>query len=217
MPEQGLEPDSRLRFVDTNVVNTLRTRPIFEFHRNSRSILLLLSALVIATASACEISAGEIEPTLVPLDAELICNDCELVHVNSVIDSNTVETSIGEIEMYGAYVVDQPADCAEEAEVRLRELSGSALRIKKGPIDSVRSQPNHYYLFTEEGESIEERLISEGLALAWTHDGEYLGWLIFLDAVARRDERGCLWHDYQAFQHGEPNEFRIPGLPDRAS
>ena len=176
-----------------------------------------LAVIFIAIAAACAISTNEIEPTLVPLTAELTCPECELVEVMSVIDANTLETSIGEIEMYGAYVVDHPADCGEQAENRLGELSGSVLRIKPGPADTVRSQPNHYYLFTEDGESIEERLISEGLALAWTQDGEHLGWLIFLDAVARRDERGCLWHDYQAFQRGESNEFRIPGLPERGS
>ena len=85
------------------------------------------------------------------------------------------------------------------------------------PTDSVRRDDDHYYLFTEDGQSIDQKLIEEGLALTWDQDGQHLGWFLFKDAKAKDSESGCLWHDYQAFQRGEPNEFRIHGLTYRDS
>ena len=76
----------------------------------------------------------------------------------------------------------------------------------------MRNDLDHYYLFTEGGESIEERLVREGLALVWTQDGQHVGWFVFRDSNARETEAGCLWKGYHAFQRGEPSEFRVPGL-----
>ena len=81
----------------------------------------------------------------------------------------------------------------------------------------MRRDDDHYYLFTEDGQSIDQKLIEEGLALTWDQDGQHLGWFLFKDAKAKDSESGCLWHDYQAFQRGEPNEFRIHGLTYRDS
>ena len=71
---------------------------------------------------------------------------------------------------------------------------------------------NHYYVYTEDGRSIEELLIEEGLALVWSQDGQHLGWFIYLGSVAKEQESGCLWHNYQASQRGEPDDFRVLGL-----
>jgi endonuclease YncB( thermonuclease family) len=149
---------------------------------------------------------------VIPIAAPLSCPECELVEVLDVIDANTVRTSAGEIQMYGAYVLDQPADCAELASERLRSLAGERVRIEPSPANSVRVSDSHYYLYTEEGVSIEEMLVREGLALTWTQDGQHLGWFLFGDAAAKESESGCLWKGYNAFQRGEPSEFRIPGL-----
>lgn len=154
--------------------------------------------------------AGEANPE--PAVDSLVCLDCELVEVIEVVDANTVRTATGDVQMYGAYVLDQPADCAALAMERLTTLAGGTIRTEPGPSDTVRNNSGHYYLFTADGLSIEEQLVREGLALVWTQDGQHLGWFVFRDASARENEAGCLWKGYNAFQRGEPSEFRIPGL-----
>jgi endonuclease YncB( thermonuclease family) len=156
-----------------------------------------------------------VEPTPVPTVPALTCPNCELVDVSGVIDANTLSTSIGHIQMYGVYVLNQPEDCAIEAKEQLTKLAGQSIRIEPGPDDSVRNDSNHYYFYTADGVSIENSLIRDGLALAWSQDGKHVGWFLFQEAAAKEHDSGCLWHDYQAFQRGEPNEFRIPGLTYR--
>ncbi len=205
----------RVEFVDTNAMKS----PEFNLHLlNIRFLLSLITlATVILVTTACDDREIPATVTIAASPETLDCDDCELVEVNEVIDANTVLTSKGEVQMYGAYILDQPADCAMQAENRLRSLAGEQIRIQSGPVDSVRRDEDHYYLFTEDGQSIDQKLIDEGLALTWDQDGQHLGWLLFKDAKAKEAESGCLWHDYQAFQRGEPNEFRIPGLTYRDS
>lgn len=174
----------------------------------------LLVLLCLITVIGCQEGAQD-NPE--PIDNSLTCPSCEEIDVIEVIDGNSVSTSIGEIKLYGAYVLDQPADCADEAKTRLGNLAATSIRIENGPADSVRRAENYRYVYTANGQSIEQALIEEGLALTWTQDGQHLGWFLFKDAQAKERESGCLWHDYQAFLRDEPNEFRIPGLtyPDQ--
>jgi|TARA_B110000263_G_C15205796_1_gene462816 hypothetical protein len=69
--------------------------------------------------------------------------DCDLVDVIGVKEPNTIITSVGEILMYGAHVIDQPVDCAKLAEERLRHFVENAKRIEAGLIDSIRVDDNH--------------------------------------------------------------------------
>lgn len=144
--------------------------------------LLLLVALSMSCSSAPELRGGAGDskaevtatPPLATSPDSVLCPECELVDVVEVIDANTVRTSIGDIQMYGAYVVDQPADCAALAKERLTAMAGGAIRIEPGPTDTVRNNSAHYYLFTADGRSIEEQLVREGLALIWIQDGEHM-------------------------------------------
>ena len=182
--------------------------------------LLLLVALSISCSSAPELRGGAADskaevaatPPLATSPDSVLCPECEPVDVVEVIDANTVRTSIGDIQMYGAYVVDQPADCAALAKERLTAMAGGAIRIEPGPTDTVRNNSAHYYLFTGDGRSIEEHLVREGLALIWTQDGEHMDGFVLGDARARDAEAGCLWQGYKAFLSGEPGDFRVPGL-----
>ncbi|MEE8046157.1 MAG: hypothetical protein V3T49_04890 [Dehalococcoidia bacterium] len=170
-----------------------------------------------AIAVGCNSESAQ--PEVAPTAAPLACPDCELVEVVEVIDANTLTTSIGEIRPYGSYVRDLPADCAAQAKGRLTVLAGDLLRIEPGPDPSIRTGSNNYYLYTEDGQSIEDTLIREGLALVWTQDGQHLGWFLFRSAAAQKGESGCLWKGWNAFQSGKPSDFRIPGLtyPDADS
>jgi hypothetical protein len=82
--------------------------------------LLVWAGLSVASVIASACGSENAQPTVIPIAAPLSCPECELVEVLDVIDANIVRTSAGEIQMYGAYVLDQPADCAELASERLR-------------------------------------------------------------------------------------------------
>ena len=220
------QPDFSTGLVDTNAMTAFTCQTFFTRHRLNfpviAAVLLVLAAFSIGCQNDNGTAGEEVESKIgavadgnaspVPPVGTLLCADCELVEVIEVLDANTVRTAIGDIKMYGAYVIDRPADCAALARERLTTLAGTAIRVEPGPPDPVRISSNHYYLFTAEGRSIEEQLVREGLALVWTQDGQHLGWFVFRDASARQSEAGCLWKGYNAFQRGEPSDFRIPGL-----
>ena len=76
---------------------------------------------------------------------------------------------------------DEP--CFEEATERFRELAGDRVRVELGPRSRDRYGRLLYYVYTEDGDSIDEILVSEGLAKVWTRDGQHrdlLVWLYFL-------------------------------------
>jgi hypothetical protein len=53
-------------------------------------------------------------------------------------------------------------------------LAGDSVRVEFGPRQGDRYGRILYYVFTMEGESIDEMLAREGLALAWLEDGQHL-------------------------------------------
>ena len=50
-----------------------------------------------------------------------------------------------------------------------------------------------YYVYTDAGDSIDETLVAEGLAVAWTRNGQHRDYLVSVEQDARRDGVGCLW------------------------
>ncbi len=83
--------------------------------------------------------------------------------------------------------------CFNEATERFKELAGETVRVEFGPRQEDRYGRILFYVYTNEGESIDEILIREGLALAWTRDGQHRDILVAAEEGAKRDERGCLW------------------------
>ena len=75
---------------------------------------------------------------------------------------------------------------------RLRQLAGDVVRVEAGP----RAADNYgrllFYLYTTSGESIDAMLISEGLATAWTRDGQYRFLLASLERGSNMQVVGCL-------------------------
>ena len=197
-------------FVDTNAMTPRQIQLTRLITRNNPFLGVLIFAIVIVFVAGCGSEA--VTPAVALAPESLTCPDCELVDVTSVINPNTLDTSIGKIQMYGVYVLAQPSDCASLAEERLRSLAGTSVRVEAGPADTIRRSPDHYYLYTPDGQSIEEILMREGLALAWTQDGQHVGWFLFRSGDAKENESGCLWKGWNAFQRGEPSEFRVPGL-----
>ena len=57
------------------------------------------------------------------------------------------------------------------------------------------------YLFTTNGSSIDALMIGEGLAKAWTRDGQHSGTLLGLEIAAKVDGIGCLWGEGNPDRH----------------
>ena len=53
--------------------------------------------------------------------------------------------------------------------------------------------PTNYYVFAEDGRSIEETLIKEGLGMARRRDGQHRERLMALEGGAQSDGDECLW------------------------
>ena len=49
------------------------------------------------------------------------------------------------------------------------------------------------YVYTHDGMSIDAALIREGLATAWTRDGQHRDYLVGLEREAQERGAGCLW------------------------
>ena len=81
----------------------------------------------------------------------------------------------------------------EEATERFRELARDSVGIEHGPRQSDRYGRLLAYVYTEDAESIAEKLIQEGLGRAWTQDGQHRNLLVKLEDEARKGGSGCLW------------------------
>ena len=67
------------------------------------------------------------------------------------------------------------------------------MRIEAGPRAKDPGGRLLYYVYTEAGNSIDEILVRQGLARAWTRDGQHRYLLLGLERQARRESSGCLW------------------------
>ena len=122
----------------------------------------------------------------------LCCEECPALRVSRVIDGDTFDSSAGRVRLFGADTPERNERCYTKASRRLRRLAGNEVRVEAGP----RSGDGNrllFYVYTKNGESIEERLVQEGLAQAWTRDGQHRDFLVGLEQSARLSGTGCLW------------------------
>ncbi len=131
-------------------------------------------------------------PPIVP-EAALL----EEADVVGVIDGDTIDVRVGgdreRVRFYGIDTPERGERCYDEATDRNEALvSGGVLLLP----DARERDPGGRllrYVFTEEGVSVEARLIAEGLGVAWREDGNYRDSLVALESEARAEGVGCLW------------------------
>jgi len=123
----------------------------------------------------------------------LRCDDCFEISVVRVIDGDSLDTSRGLMRLYGADTPERGQPCYSKATQRMRQLAGDSIRIQFGPRATDQYGRLLAYAYTDDGLSIDEILIREGLAAAWTRDGQHRDLLVGLERQARREEAGCLW------------------------
>ena len=125
---------------------------------------------------------------------DIRCTGCESVDVIQIIDGDTLDTSFGRIRIYGADTPERDELCFAEATEEMRRLAGEEIRVERGPrmVDSF--DRNLYYAYTKDGNSIDELLIRNGFAVAWTADGQHRDLLVATQQTAELDNVGCLWN-----------------------
>jgi endonuclease YncB( thermonuclease family) len=147
--------------------------------------LLLVSALVVGCTAA--------GPVPEEYETSLNCGDCPTLAVERIIDGDTLDTNAGRVRLFGVDTPERGEQCFDQATRALKELAGETIRVEVGPRLRDPNGRLLYYVYTESGNSLDEILISEGLALAWTRDGQHRNFLNELEANARAAGAGCLW------------------------
>jgi endonuclease YncB( thermonuclease family) len=150
-----------------------------------------------ATPTPFTIEPGPFEPTLDISDCSTIiyCSNCPDIPVHRIIDGDTFQSGNATIRLFGVNTPERGEACYDEATERLRELAGDLVRVEFGPRQGDQYSRILYYVYNMEGESIDEMLVREGLALAWLDDGQHRNVLLAPEARAKEDGRGCCGGD----------------------
>ena len=151
-------------------------------------MFLLLGALLLV---ACATVEAPEQPEAIVLGigttdgscgTTLCCSNCPTIPVLRVIDGDTFTTTGDQsVRLFGVDTPERGEKCYKEATVRLRELAGSEVRVELGPRSRDRYGRLLYYVYTQDGDSIDEKLIREGLGEAWTRDGQHSDLLVGLE------------------------------------
>ena len=147
-------------------------------------MVLLASVLAVACSGA---------PSLVEYATTLRCADCPTLLVSRVIDGDTFDSPGGRVRLFGVDTPERGERCYSAAGKGLKQLAGRVVRLEAGPRAEDRGGRRLFYIYTEAGNSIDEILVREGLARAWTSDGQHRDLLIGLEREAQRRSAGCLW------------------------
>lgn len=134
-----------------------------------------------------------VTPSVQACATTLCCQGCATISVARIIDGDTFDSTSGRVRLFGADTPERGERCFSEATQRFRDLAGKVVRVESGPRTQDRYGRLLYYVYTESGENIEETLIREGLARAWTRDGQHRDILVRGEESARRNQTGCLW------------------------
>lgn len=139
-------------------------------------------------------------------ETSIRCPSCDTLKVTEVLSGDTLVTDQGLVRLYGADAPKRGEICYGTAadtlsryvfigadyELESDTLAGT-VRVKR-PTRTADSKGNVlYYVFTESGNSIDEVLVSMGLAKASARQGEHRSRLLELEATAPSDKEQCYW------------------------
>ncbi len=154
-------------------------------------------AATATTATTTEAIASPTAPTILTLLAAPDPARLQRAEVIDVIDGDTIDVLIAgreeRVRYYGVDTRERGEACFREATARNEQLVGDAVLLLPDARERDRYDRLLRYVFTEEGESIDARLIAEGLGLAWRRDGAYREELIAIETTTRAAGVGCLW------------------------
>ena len=175
----------------------------------SRATLVLGVLIACASIGGALIARGRAEapaPAGLPRAATAVV-------VTRVIDGDTLEVRSAQtlirVRMYGIDAPEVGTACADEATRRLAALAGTVVRLVPDARLTDQFGRELRYVYTDDGASIDEALVREGLARAWREDGAQRDALVALEGQTRTAKRGCLW----ALPSPAPPTAPAPGAP----
>ena len=124
----------------------------------------------------------------------LRCPDCPILTVTRVIDGDTFVSPIGRVRLFGVDTPERGMPCFGKATMGFRRLAGQEVRVERGPRGVDPGGRRLFYVYTTDGNSIDEILVRAGLARAWTKDGQHRNGLTNWETKTRRAGEGCLWN-----------------------
>jgi endonuclease YncB( thermonuclease family) len=156
---------------------------------------LALTAVVVAFLIAAGVRVADVfvELPWEGCETRLCCPDCDEVDVVRVIDGDTLVSKVGRIRFFGMDTPEVGQRCAREATELTRDLAGDTVRVEPGPRRQDLYGRYLFYVYTGAGDSIDEILVREGLARAWTQDGQHREYLVSVETESRDRGVGCLW------------------------
>jgi len=110
---------------------------------------------------------GPFEPTLdiSRCSTVICCSDCMEIDVDRVIDGDTFQSANARIRLFGVDTPERGEPCFNEATERFKELAKDTVGVEFGPRHEDRYGRILYYIYNENGESIDEMLVREGFAV----------------------------------------------------
>jgi len=106
---------------------------------------------------------------------------------DTFVSGKNQDGSESRVRLCGVDTPERGEPCFEEATERFRELAGDRVRIEFGPRSRDRYGRLLYYVYTQDGDSVDEKLIRERLGKAWERDGQHRNLLMAVEDGAERD------------------------------
>ena len=133
-----------------------------------------------------------------PAAGSIVPHETRPGQVNRVVDGSSLDARVDGNRTLVSYLgVSTPTlsePCGAEALARNAELVGSGFLAEEDPGYGFDARGRRlYYVFTDDGLSVDEVLIREGLGYAVRTDARHGGALQDAELEAMRAGRGCLW------------------------
>ena len=162
-----------------------------------------VQAAIASTVEAQATAFAERGDPATSVQTLISCEECDSVEVSRLIDGETLDTSIGRVELFGADVPDQGEECASAATEFTRSILSSSVRLEYGPPLRDEFSTSRSYVFDSIGNSLDYQLIESGFARARTRSrdelsGPHQAELVALQTSAQNRTAGCLWKDFVA-------------------
>jgi len=160
-----------------------------------------VQAAIASTVEAQATAFAERGDPATSVQTLISCEECDSVEVSRLIDGETLDTSIGRVELFGADVPDQGEECASAATEFTRSILSSSVRLEYGPPLRDEFSTSRSYVFDSIGNSLDYQLIESGFARARTRSrdelsGPHQAELVALQTSAQNRTAGCLWKNF---------------------
>ena len=183
------------RHIDIDFTPELRRRR--NLGRVSISIAVIFGLLVLLSPFLPTFLGTDDEPGEDAASALQPVAGALAVEVVEIIDGDTLDVRSAQTELrvrlFGVDTPERGEACFQEATDRLEELAGATVQLLPDQRLTDSFGRELRYVYSTDGTLIDEQLVTEGLGLAWTEDGQFRERIIAAEADARSANRGCLW------------------------